>query len=67
MNKNFLKHLILIALVVASYSCSKNNGEPGPISPPPSIGTEGLSKIEDVLNGDDQDLIELRKIFQTEL
>ena len=56
MNKKFLKYLMLIGLGVASYACSKDKLLP--VSPP-SIGTEGLSRIEEVLNGDDQDLIDL--------
>lgn len=54
MNTKFLKYLISIGLLVLFYSCSKDN-----VEPTPSIDAEGLTKIEDVLNGDDQSLIDL--------
>ncbi|MCF6297330.1 MAG: serine protease [Flavobacteriaceae bacterium] len=59
-----LIHLLLAGLFVFCQSCSKDSGNPNPITPPSSIDIVGLSKIEDILNGDDQNLIDLLNIVR---
>jgi hypothetical protein len=59
-----LINLILVGIFVFYQSCSKDNDHLNPITPPPSIDIVGLSKIEDILNGDDQNLIDLLNIVR---
>ncbi|MGE0021122.1 MAG: hypothetical protein AB7S72_15725 [Draconibacterium sp.] len=64
MKTNFLILLIIAGLFAFGQSCSKENDNPNPIPPPASIKPQGLSKIEEVLNGDDQNLIDLLNIVR---
>tara|TARA_B100000809_G_scaffold99764_1_gene98308 strand:- start:126 stop:1154 length:1029 start_codon:yes stop_codon:yes gene_type:complete len=64
MKTKSLINLILAGIFVFCQSCSKDNDNPNPINPPPSIDIVGLSKIEDILNGDDQNLIDLLNIVR---
>ena len=59
MTTKILTYLFLIYTFLVYQSCSKQKETPNPISPPSTINGKGLSKIEDVLNGDDQKLIDL--------
>lgn len=62
MKNKILLVLTLVALFALWQSCSKDNDNP--IAPPSPINVFGLSKIEDVLNGDDQNLVDLLNIVR---
>ncbi|MUP38839.1 serine protease family protein [Labilibaculum euxinus] len=50
-----LKHLFLAGVVIFFYACSKDDN----VNPSPNNNPENPSKIEDVLNGNDRELIDL--------
>lgn len=52
MKTRFLKHLILLGLLVFYQSCTKDSDSPDPVLP-----SSSLFKIEDVLKSNDQNLI----------
>lgn len=59
MKTKILTYLFLIFTFVVYQSCSKQKERPSPIDFPPTINGKGLSKIEDVINGNDHKLIGL--------
>jgi hypothetical protein len=61
MKSNFLTHLIVVGLFAFGQSCLVENDNS---STPTIINPQGLSKIEEVLNGDDQNLIDLLNIVR---
>jgi hypothetical protein len=62
MKNKILLFLILSALFSLCQSCGKDGDNP--IASPSPINVVGLSKIEDVLNGDDQNLADLLNIVR---
>lgn len=62
MKTTSLIYLLSVGLFIFCQSCSRDN--PNPVIPPSSIDVVGLSKMESILNGDDQDLIDLLDIVR---